>query len=86
MAKKLNKKKIVSICPVGILKTKCPSIRRTRHIRVRLLTLQREKKVDAERIVKLRSQLKEVKKQGIAVSCKTCSFNTSESTPASAPQ
>lgn len=79
MAKKINKKKIVGICPVGMIKTKCPSIRRTRQIRVKLLTLQREKKVDTDRVIKLRSALKEKKKRGIAVDCETCSFNTAKS-------
>ena len=83
MAKKINKKKIVGICPVGIIKTKCPSIRRTRQIRVKLLTLQREKNVNNDQIIKLRSALKEKKKRGIAVDCETCSFNTAKS--ASAP-
>ncbi|MFN3533726.1 MAG: hypothetical protein ACK41Q_14685 [Candidatus Brocadia sp.] len=76
MAKKINKKKIVGICPVGMIKTKCPSIRRTRQIRVKLLTLQREKNADADQIAKLRAALKEKKKRGIARDCETCSFNT----------
>lgn len=78
MAKKINKKKIVGICPVGMIKTKCPSIRRTRQIRVRLLTLQKEKKVDTDRVIKLRSALKEKKKRGIAGDCETCGFNTTK--------
>jgi len=82
MAKKINKKKIVGICPVGMIKTKCPSIRRTRQIRVKLLTLQREKNVDNDQIIKLRSALKEKKKRGIAVDCETCSLNTSKSVAA----
>lgn len=77
MPKKLNKKKIVGVCPVGIQKTRCPSIRRTRQIRVQLLALQREKNVDTNQVIKLRSALKERKKQGIATDCKACSFNTS---------
>lgn len=75
MAKKVNKKKIVGICPVGMVKTKCPSIRRTRQIRVKLLTLQREKNADNDQIIKLRAALKEKKMKGIAGDCENCSFN-----------
>jgi len=42
MAKRINKKKIVGVCPAGIQKTKCPSIKTTRQLRVRLLAVQRE--------------------------------------------
>lgn len=86
MAKKINKKKIVGICPVGMIKTKCPSIRRTRQIRVKLLTLQREKNVDNDQIIKLRAALKEKKKRGIAVDCETCGINTSKSAAAPVSQ
>ena len=66
MAKKLNKKKVVSICPVGMIKTRCPSIRRTRQIRVKLLTLQRGRNIDTDQITKLRSALKTKKnKDGV---------------------
>lgn len=82
MAKKVNKKKIVSICPVGIIKTRCPSIRRTRQIRVKLLTLQRESNIDGEQITQLRSALKAKKKRGIALDCETCTFNTAGRAPA----
>ncbi len=78
MSKRINKKKIVGICPVGMIKTKCPSIRKTRRIRVKLLTLQREKIIDAGQITKLRAALKEKKNRGIAVDCETCNFNTSK--------
>ncbi len=84
MAKKINKKKIVGICPVGMIKTKCPSIERTRQIRVKLLTLQREKNIDNDQIIKLRSALKEKKKRGIAVDCETCNLNTAKSVAAPA--
>lgn len=84
---KINKKKIVSICPVKMIKTRCPSIRRTRKIRVKLLALQRENNVDPGQISKLRLTLKEKKKRGIAVDCQTCSFNKTErSGPATASQ
>lgn len=86
MAKKVNKKKIVSICPAGMIKTRCPSIRRTRQIRVKLLTLQRESNIDAEQITKLRAALKAKKTKGIALDCETCSFNTAGSASASASQ
>lgn len=75
MAKKVNKKKIVGICPVGLKKTKCPSIKRTRQIRVKLLTLQREDIIDTENVIKLRSSLKERKNNGIAADCETCIYN-----------
>jgi len=83
MAKKINKKKIVGVCPVGIQKTRCPSIKTTRQFRIRLLELQREKNVNTSQVVQLRSALKERKKRGIAVDCETCNFNTTKS--ASAP-
>lgn len=79
MAKKTNKKKIVGVCPVGIQKTKCPSIKMTRQLRIRLLALQREKNVNTDQAVQLRSALKERKNRGIAVDCETCSYNTSAS-------
>lgn len=75
----INKKKIVSICPVSLPKTRCPSIKRTRQIRVNLLALQKEKNSDTEQIAKLRFALKERKIQGIAVDCETCNFNKSAS-------
>ncbi|MEP9412515.1 MAG: hypothetical protein HRF42_14190 [Candidatus Brocadia sp.] len=80
MSKKINKKKIVGICPVGMIKTKCPSIRRTRQIRIKLLALQREKAANTDQITKLRAALKEKKKKGIAVDCEACRFNTAKST------
>ena len=86
MVKKINKKKIVGICPVSMIKTKCPSIRKTRQIRVRLLTLQREKNIDIDRVIKLRAALKEKKKRGSAVDCETCNFNTTKGATASVSQ
>ncbi|MEK7700047.1 MAG: hypothetical protein AAB332_06555 [Planctomycetota bacterium] len=74
MKKRINKKKIVGVCPVEIHKTKCPSIKSTRHIRTKLLAVQREKNVNADQIAKLQSALKERKKRGIAVDCETCSY------------
>ena len=86
MKKKINKKKIVSICPVGMIKTKCPSIKRTRKIRVKLLTMQREHKSDAGQISKLRLALKAKKNKGIAVDCETCNFNKTGNPAATASQ
>lgn len=71
----INKKKIVSICSAGLHKTRCPSIKKTRQIRVKLLSLQREKDVDTNQIAEFQSALKERKKQGIAVDCEACNFN-----------
>jgi len=75
MQKKTNQKKIVGVCPVKVHRTKCPSIKRTRQIRTKLLAVQREKNIDAEKIAKLQSALKERKKRGIAVDCEACSHN-----------
>lgn len=75
MQKKGNKKKIVGVCPVKVHRTKCPSIKRTRQIRTKLLAVQREKNIDTDKIAKLRSALKERKMRGIAVDCETCSYN-----------
>ena len=79
MAKKINKKKIVGVCPVGIQKTKCPSIKTTRQLRVRLLAVQRENNVNTDQVVQLRTALKGRKIRGIAVDCETCSYNTAAS-------
>lgn len=77
--KAVNKKKIVSICPVSLQKTKCPSIKKTRQIRVKLLALQKEKNTGTDQIAQLQLALKERKTQGIAVDCETCSLNKSAS-------
>ena len=84
--KKVNKKKIVGVCPVGMHKTGCPSIRRTRQIRVKLIALQREKNLDTDQITKLRSALKERKRKGIAEDCEKCNYNTSANAPAPVSQ
>ncbi|HHT9136621.1 MAG TPA: hypothetical protein ACFYEK_05170 [Candidatus Wunengus sp. YC60] len=86
MAKKINKKKIVGVCPAGIQKTKCPSIKMTRQLRVRLLASQRENNVNTDQVMQLQSALKERKIRGIAADCETCSYNTSASSTASVPQ
>jgi len=67
VAKKTNKKKIVGVCPVGIQKPKCPSIKTTRQLRVRLLAVQKENNVNTDQVVQLRTALKERKIRGIAV-------------------
>ena len=84
MTKKINKKKIVGICHAGINKTACPSIGKTRHIRIKLLALQRQKVFDMEKVVELGAELKERKKQGIAVDCESCGFNTARKASATA--
>ena len=75
MKKVGNQKKVVGVCPVKIHRTKCPSIKRTRQIRTKLLAVQQEKILDTDRIAKLRAALKERKMRGIAVDCKTCSHS-----------
>ena len=86
MAKKINKKKIVGVCPVGIQKTRCPSIKMTRHLRIRLLALQRENNVNTAQVVQLQSALKGRKIRGVAVDCETCSYNTTASAAAPVSQ
>ncbi len=86
MAKKINKKKIVGTCPVGMRKSVCPSIKNTRQIRIKLLNLQRQNSAEQNRINELRISLKEKKKQGIAVDCDTCKYNTTAPTVAPAAE
>ena len=74
MKKTGNQKKVVGVCPVKIHRTKCPSIKRTRQIRTKLLAVQQEKNLDTDRIAKLRAALKERKMRGIAVDCETCRY------------
>ncbi len=75
MKKVGNQKKIVGVCPVKVHRTKCPSIKRTRQIRTKLLAVQQEKNLDTDRISKLRAALKERKMRGIAIDCPACSYN-----------
>ncbi len=75
MEKKVNKKKIMSICPSNMVRSKCPSIRVTRQLRRALLMKQREKEVSQDVLDELRNKLKEKKNKGIAVDCKKCKFN-----------
>lgn len=76
MAKKVNKKKIVGVCPVGILKTRCPSIKTTRAMRVKLMAFQKEDNVKTDKVSQFQSSLKARKIRGIAVDCETCCYNT----------
>ena len=80
MKKRINKKKIVSICPSRVARSQCPSIRRTRQIRRDLLRLQRNPRIPAKTLETFRLKLKQKKNQGIAVDCKECSYNIPKET------
>lgn len=75
MAVLLNKKKVVSICPVNILKSACPSIRKTRQIRQELLVESKAIVVNEKRLESLRKELRERRIKGISVDCQTCIYN-----------
>lgn len=75
MKKRINRKKIVSICPSGVARSQCPSIKKTRQIRRDLFRLQRDHSIPEKTIEKLRSRLKQKKNQGIAIDCNECSYN-----------
>lgn len=75
MAMLLNKKKVVSICPVNILKSACPSIRKTRQIRMELLTASKDANVSEKKLASLREGLRERRVKGISVDCPTCIYN-----------
>ncbi|MGR3294036.1 MAG: hypothetical protein ACUZ9M_08505 [Candidatus Scalindua sp.] len=75
MEKRINKKKIVSICPSRVSRSVCPSIKKTRRIRRDLFRLQRDPSITETTIEKLRSRLKQKKNQGIVVDCEGCSYN-----------
>ncbi|MFQ5963989.1 MAG: hypothetical protein ACE5KZ_06875 [Candidatus Scalinduaceae bacterium] len=75
MEKRINKKKIVGICPSRVVRSKCPSIRRTRQIRRELFRLQRNANTPGKTLEKLRLKLKQKKNQGIAIDCKECTYN-----------
>lgn len=83
MAKKINKKKVVGVCPVGILKTRCPSIKTTRALRVKLMAFQKEDTVKTEKVSQFQASLKARKIRGIAADCETCSYNTEAAAAAS---
>ncbi|MBM4053115.1 MAG: hypothetical protein FJ264_00280 [Planctomycetes bacterium] len=76
MVRQLNKKKIVGICPVGIKKAICPSIKKTRQLHTQLMIAQRQKNADPVQIENLRNSLKARRTQGIAAECETCIYNT----------
>ncbi len=78
MEKRINKKKIVSICPSRVERSICPSIKKTRRIRRDLFRLQRDPSITETTIEKLRSRLKQKKNQGILVDCEGCSYNVPE--------
>jgi len=88
MEKRINKKKIVSICPSRVARSVCPSIKKTRRIRrgIRrdLFRLQRDPSIAATTIDKLRTKLKQKKNQGILVDCEGCSYNIPEETATAA--
>jgi hypothetical protein len=75
MAVLVNKKKIVSICPVNMTKSVCPSIRKTRQIRQELLAYSRTADVQEKRLVSLRKKLSTRRAQGISTDCETCVYN-----------
>ncbi len=83
MEKRINKKKIVSICPSRVTRSQCPSIKKTRQIRRDLFRLQKDPSITEKTIDKLRLRLKQKKNQGIAVDCDGCPYNVvSEVAPA----
>lgn len=75
MEKRINKKKIVSICPSRVTRSQCPSIKKTRRIRRDLFRLQRDPSIEEKTLDKLRLRLKQKKNQGIAVDCNGCPYN-----------
>ncbi len=78
MEKRINKKKIVSICPSRVARSVCPSIKKTRRIRRDLFRLQRDPSITDTTIDKLRSRLKQKKNQGILVDCEGCVYNVQQ--------
>ena len=82
MEKRINKKKIVSICPSRVARSVCPSIKKTRRIRRDLFRLQRDPSITEKTIDKLRLRLKQKKNQGIVVDCEGCSYNVTKETAA----
>lgn len=76
MAFKLrNPEKVVSCCPVGIRKSWCPSIQRTRRLRKEILRLSRTPGTPLDKLDTLRKRLVEKKKAGITVDCPACPYN-----------
>ena len=85
MQKRINKKKIVSICPSRVARSQCPSIKKTRQIRRDLFRLQKDPSITDKTIDKLRLRLKQKKNQGIAVDCEGCPYNVVAETAPVAP-
>ncbi len=79
MAFKLrNPEKVVSCCPVGVRKSQCPSIRRTRRLRREILRLSRLSDTPMEKLDELRKRLRDKKNAGIASDCPTCPYNRAQ--------
>lgn len=76
MENRVNRKKIMSICPANMTRSKCPSIKRTRQLRRSLLMKQRESGVTEETLDTMRAKLKEKKGKGISADCERCPHNT----------
>ena len=85
MEKRINKKKIVSICPSRVARSQCPSIKKTRQIRRDLFRLQKDPSITDKTIDKLRLRLKQKKNQGIAVDCEGCPYNVATETAPVSP-
>lgn len=75
MAVRTNTKKLLSICPVKLTKSVCPSIRKTRQIRRELLTESKAVVVNEKRLTSLRKRLRDRRVKGISVDCETCVYN-----------
>ncbi|MCR4290790.1 MAG: hypothetical protein NUV86_11085 [Candidatus Scalindua sp.] len=82
MEKRINNKKIVSVCPSRVARSICPSIKKTRRIRRDLFRLQRDPSITEKTIDKLRLRLKQKKNQGIVIDCEDCSYNVPKETVA----
>ncbi len=78
MEKRVNKKKTMSICPSKVVRSKCPSIRRTRQLRRDLLMKQRVEGVSVETLDKMRKNLRAKKSKGISVDCENCKYNVKQ--------
>lgn len=75
MEKRVNKKKVMSICPSNMVRSKCPSIRKTRQLRRELLMKQRESGISEETLDNIRKRLRAKKSKGISVDCEKCPHN-----------
>ena len=82
MEKRVNKKKTMSICPSKVVRSKCPSIRKTRQLRRELLMKQRVQGVSEEMLDQLRKNLKVKKNKGISIDCQKCPHNAQMAKPA----